>query len=185
MNGLITHRIMESGNNGFATCEDFRELFIEDMESLYLLSFLLTGNYDKAEQCFLEGLDECVNGISVFREWADFWTRRIMIRQALRMTATHPGFLRWAPSLVESPGESVLSKASLQRIAYTRVLALEDFERSVFVLSMLEGYSTQTCALLLAVSQKEVLEARARALQHIADVDLEPAVLVRDSALHA
>ena len=75
MNGLITHRIMESGNNGFATCEDFRKVFIEDMESLYLLSFLSTGNHDEAEQCFLEGLDACVDGISVFREWADAWAR--------------------------------------------------------------------------------------------------------------
>jgi DNA-directed RNA polymerase specialized sigma24 family protein len=185
MNGLNTHRIMESGNNGFATCEDFRKVFIEDMESLYLLSFLLTGNQDEAEQCFLESLDACVDGISVFREWADAWARRIIIRQAVWMTAAHAGFLSCAPGLVESAGEDVASKTSLQPSAFTRVVTLEDFERSVFVLSMLEGYSTQTCALLLAVSQKEVLEARARALQHIADVDLEPAVLVRDSALHA
>src|SRR5258708_30559216 len=99
MNGLNTHCIAESRNNRFATCEDFRKAFIEDMESLYLLSFLLTGNYDKAEQCFLEGLDACVNGISVFREWAVFWARRIIIRQALRMTTAHAGFPRCAPSL--------------------------------------------------------------------------------------
>jgi len=185
MSGLNTHRIAASPSNGLATCEDFRKLFIENMENMYLLSFLLTGNRDEAEQCFVEGLDECVAGISVFREWIDFWARSTIIRQALRMTAAHPGSLRGAPSLVESAAEGVLSKASLQRIALTRVLALEDSERSVFVLAILEGYSTQTCARLLAVSQKEVLEARARALQHIADVDMELAVLARASTLHA
>src|SRR5258708_21663438 len=112
MNGLKADRIAASSDNGFATCEDFRKLFIEDMESLYVLSFLLTGNQDKAEQCFLEGLDACVDGISVFREWAGVWARRIIVRQALRMTAARPGFLRWAPSLVESAAERVLSKAS-------------------------------------------------------------------------
>ena len=179
MNGLNTHGIAACSNKEFATCEDFRKVFNEDMESLYVLSFLLTGNQDEAEQCFLEGLDACVNGISVFREWAAVWARRIIIRHALRMTAARPGFLRWAPSLVESAAEGVTSKISLQRITFTRVLALEDFERSVFVLSILEGYSTQTCALLLAVSQKEALEACARALRHIADVDMEPALLAR------
>jgi DNA-directed RNA polymerase specialized sigma24 family protein len=185
MNGLNTHRIAESGNNGFATCEDFRKVFIEDMESLYLLSFLLTGNQDEAEQCFLEGFDACVDGISVFRALADAWARRIIIRRALRMTASHAAFLRWVPGLVKSAGEGVASKTSLRRSAFTRVVVLEDFERSVFVLSILEGYSTETCALLLAVSQKEVLEARARALQHIADVELEPTAHVRASSLHA
>jgi DNA-directed RNA polymerase specialized sigma24 family protein len=185
MNGLKAHRIAASSDNGFATCEDFRKLFIEDMESLYLLSFLLTGNQDEAEQCFLEGLDACVDGISVFRELADVWARRIIIRQALRMAAEHDGFLRWAPGLVESADEGVLSRTSLHRIALTRVLALEDLERSVFVLSILEGYSTQSCALLLAVSRKEVQEARARALQHIVNVDMEPAVLARVYPLHA
>jgi len=155
------------------------------MKSLYLLSLLLTGNQDEAEQCFLEGLDACVNGISVFREWADAWARDIIIRQALRMRAEHAGFLRWTPGLVESAGERVRSRTSLRRIALTRVLALEDLERSVFVLSILEGYSTHSCALLLAVSRKEVLVARARALQQIANVEMKPAVHVRASPLHA
>jgi hypothetical protein len=118
MNGLNMQRIAASSKNGFATCEDFRKLFIKDMESLYLLSFLLTGDHGKAEQCFLEGLDACVNGISVFREWADVWARSVIVRQALRMRAEHAGFLRWGPGLIESAGEGVLSRTSLQRGAF-------------------------------------------------------------------
>jgi DNA-directed RNA polymerase specialized sigma24 family protein len=155
------------------------------MESLYLLSFLLTGNHDKAEQCFLESLDECLNGISVFHDWADFWARRVIVRQALRMTAQHTGSLRPASGGVDSADEGIFSEPSLQYAAFGRVLALEGFERSVFVLSSLEGYSTQSCALLLAISTKEVLEARVRALQHMTDFDMERAVLAGDPALHA
>jgi DNA-directed RNA polymerase specialized sigma24 family protein len=172
---LNEHRIEVNSNSGFATGEDFCKLFMEDMESLYLLSLFLTGNHDKAEQCFLEALDECISGISVFHVWADFWARRVIVRQALRITVQRAGSPR--PPGVELAGEGVVSETSLQHIAFARVLALEDFERSVFVLSILEDYSTQTCALLLAVSQKEVLEARARALQHIEDFDLERALL--------
>ncbi|MGC1781462.1 MAG: hypothetical protein WA708_02985 [Acidobacteriaceae bacterium] len=175
MTCLNEHRIEVNSNSGLATGEDFCKLFMEDMEGLYLLSLFLTGNHDKAEQCFLEGLDGCTSGISVFHVWADFWARRVIVRQALRITAQHAGSLR-PPGVFELAGEGVVSETSLQHIAFARVLALEDFERSVFVLSILEDYSTQTCALLLAVSQKEVLEARARALQHIADFDLVRAV---------
>ncbi|HEX4020884.1 MAG TPA: hypothetical protein VHX63_07060 [Acidobacteriaceae bacterium] len=172
---LNEHRIKVNSNSGFAAGEDFCKLFMEDMEGLYLLSLFLTGNHDNAKQCFLAGLDECISGISVLHEWADFWARHVIVRHALRITAQHAGSLR--PPGVELAGEGVVSETSLQHIALARVLALEDLERSVFVLSILEDYSTQTCAFLLAVSQKEVLEARARALQHIADFDLVRAML--------
>ena len=42
----------------------------EEMHSLYLFSFLLTADNDVAEQCYVCGLGECVEGISVFMEWA-------------------------------------------------------------------------------------------------------------------
>jgi DNA-directed RNA polymerase specialized sigma24 family protein len=93
------------------------------------------------------------------------------------MTAQHGSSLRSAPGVAESASEDVVSKISLQHIALERILELEDSERSVFVLSFLEGYSTQTCALLLTVSQNIVMEARSRALQHIADLNLKHAVL--------
>jgi hypothetical protein len=37
-------------------CEDFRKLFNENAQSLYLLSFLLCANHEKAEKCLVEGL---------------------------------------------------------------------------------------------------------------------------------
>jgi hypothetical protein len=54
----------------YAAVTDFREIFTEEMHSLYLLSFLLTADKDKAEQCFILGLGECLEGIGGFMEWA-------------------------------------------------------------------------------------------------------------------
>jgi DNA-directed RNA polymerase specialized sigma24 family protein len=47
------------------------------------------------------------------------------------------------------------------------VLGLEDFERFVFVMSVLEHYSEHDCALLLGCSAREVREARGRALEEL------------------
>ena len=65
---LKAHRIAENNKSEYATNEDFCKLFTEDVKGLYLLSFLLTVDHEKAEQCFVAGLDGCVNGNSVFRE---------------------------------------------------------------------------------------------------------------------
>jgi len=49
------------------------------------------------------------------------------------------------------------------------VLDLEDFERFVFVMSVLEHYSEHDCGLLLGCSVREVREARSRALKELMD----------------
>lgn len=56
----------------------------------------------------------------------------------------------------------------LEESPFASVLALEDFERFVFVLSVLERYPAPKCAALLGTLTQEILETRIRALQHIA-----------------
>lgn len=46
------------------------------------------------------------------------------------------------------------------------ILALPDFERFVYVLSVLEGCTDQECATLLEVSPQQIEETRLHALQH-------------------
>jgi DNA-directed RNA polymerase specialized sigma24 family protein len=46
------------------------------------------------------------------------------------------------------------------------ILALPDFERFVYVLSILEGCTDQQCATLLGVTSKQIEETRLRALRH-------------------
>lgn len=49
---------------------------------------------------------------------------------------------------------------------FAAILELPDFERFVYVLSVLEGCSDQQCAALLGVSPQQIEETRLRALQH-------------------
>ena len=60
---------------------------------------------------------------------------------------------------------SLLEVAS-QDPRFSAILELPDFERLVYVLSVLEGCTDQQCATLLGVPQQEIEEARLRALQH-------------------
>src|ERR1700719_5195475 len=68
----------------YASKADFGQIFHEDMKELYLLSFLLTADRRKAEQCFVSGLEDAVEGNPVFKEWARSWARRAIIQNAVR-----------------------------------------------------------------------------------------------------
>ena len=68
--------------NPYATREDFIKVFHEDMKGLYQLSFLLTGDHERAEKCFVAGIEDCVGENRVFREWARSWAKRIIIEKA-------------------------------------------------------------------------------------------------------
>ena len=155
----------------YATSEDFRRLFKEDTEGLYLLSYLLTANHEKAVKCFVRGLDECIEGDPVFRAWAHSWARRIIIGNALRMIAPasdYPTVAEGDSHPADDPGSQQLL---LQGGALASVLTLRDLDRFVYVLSVLERYADQNCAVLLGVSRPEVRATRLRALQHISDFE--------------
>jgi hypothetical protein len=154
----------------YATCEDFCRLFATNLNRFYLLSLLLTANPEKAEQCFVAGLDDCVNGISVFQESADWWARRVIVRLAVRLIQPRRGdtAARLCASCRED--ENNLPGMALQELPFAGVLALEDFERFAFVLSVLEGYPDRSCAILLGASRPELREARGRAFNHLTGI---------------
>jgi DNA-directed RNA polymerase specialized sigma24 family protein len=64
------------------------------------------------------------------------------------------------------------------------ILGLEDFERVVFVMSVLEKYSDQDCAVLLGCSRQDVREARMQAFLHVAESDKLRAESALDSNAH-
>src|ERR1700734_1321289 len=74
----------------YASSADFCRIFDEDMNDLYLLSFLLTADREKAEQCFVSGLEDAVEGNPVFKEWARSWARRVIIVNAVRVINPRP-----------------------------------------------------------------------------------------------
>jgi membrane protein DedA with SNARE-associated domain len=72
----------------YTTRGDFCRVFYEQTRSLYRLSFLLTADQEKARQCFVSGLEDCVKSNSVFKECARSWARRAIIQSAVRVI--HP-----------------------------------------------------------------------------------------------
>ena len=157
MRERVRNQIRRNEPNPYATREDFINIFHGDGDELYQLSFLLTRDHAKAEECFLAGIENCVNENSVFREWARIWAKRIIVEDAIRK-------LRPRPSL---PGSSLVAalytyseesngNGSGGHFDLDAVLRLGDFERFVFVMSVLEHYSHHECALLLGCSVWEV-----------------------------
>jgi DNA-directed RNA polymerase specialized sigma24 family protein len=151
----------------YASGEDFRRIFDEDSIGLYQLSFLLTGNPEKAQRCFVSGFEDCVTGNPVFREWAHSWAKRTIIQNAIEELKPRPKRSNSPLSATIFPNIDQLSRGPGGHFEIDAVLGLEDFKRFVFVISILEHYSEQDCALLLGCSVQQVREARVRALRHI------------------
>src|SRR5208337_4329687 len=86
---------------GYATRADLCRTFRQDMKSLYLLSLLLTAGQHTAEQCFVSSLSDCLDMKPIFKEWADSWTRRIVLQNAIRILSpavNNDGSLQSRPS---------------------------------------------------------------------------------------
>jgi DNA-directed RNA polymerase specialized sigma24 family protein len=143
----------------YASSNDFRRIFSEEVDELHQLSFLLTGDREKAEQCFVSGLEDTVKGRSVFREWARSWARRAIIQCAVRV-------------INPKPTEGDLSTFDISRQTppvepedMSAIIELRPFERFVYVMSVIERYSDQDCAVLLGCAQRDIVAARNRAFQ--------------------
>jgi DNA-directed RNA polymerase specialized sigma24 family protein len=152
----------------YASREDFCRIFTEDLDGLYQLSILLARDPQKAEQCFVGGLEDCVAGNSVFREWARSWAKRAIVQNAIRELKPRPGLSNSPASAAIFLNIDQLSSGPANHFEIDAVFGLEDYERFVFVLSVLENYSQHDCALLLGCSVPEVREAHIRALNDLA-----------------
>jgi DNA-directed RNA polymerase specialized sigma24 family protein len=148
----------------YATARDFCQIFDQDINSLYLLSLLLVGDHGKAEHCFVAALKNASSRRTVFRDWARSWARRSVIQSAQLMV--NPRAHHADQALTARSVESSKNTVS-ERLEIAAVLGLESFDRFVFVMSVLEGYSVHECAILLGTTRREVTEARSRALQHL------------------
>jgi hypothetical protein len=144
----------------YATAADFCRIFTKDMNHLYLLSLLLTADPSAAETCFVQGLETSEKNNLVFKGWAESWARRTIIQNAIQMVR---------------PNQRTNVSVSLDRLTQDKelpaklaaVVSLPAFERFVFVITGLEGYSEQECSLLLGCTRADVNAARIRALRQI------------------
>jgi DNA-directed RNA polymerase specialized sigma24 family protein len=151
--------------NRYATCQDFLKMFAEDMQGLYQLSFLLTGDHQKGERCFVAGLEDCAKENRVFREWARTWAKRVIVQNAIRELQPRPSH---SHSFALVPTALSHKHGPSEHFDVDAVLGLADFERFVFVLCVLERYREHECALLLGCSASEVRGARTQAIEELA-----------------
>jgi hypothetical protein len=131
-----------------------------------VLWLLLTADPEKAEQCFVSGLEDAVEGNPVFKEWARSWARRAIILNAVRVIKPRlvEGPVRSSASSVNSSGKAVPAG---QPVEIDAVLGLEPFDRFVYVMTVFERYSDQDCSVLLGCARRDVLVARTRALRQL------------------
>jgi len=149
----------------YATAADFQQIFTEDVNSLYLLSLLLTGNQDRAEECFVAGIGESAKGNHVFKEWAHSWARRTIIQSAIRLIAPRE---RSAATILNPVDAVAMDKVPFVLHAEVRaILELAPLERFVFVMSVLERYSDHECSILLGCPRRDIATVRARAMQQL------------------
>jgi hypothetical protein len=150
----------------YASNDDFRRIFHENMDSLYLLAFLLTADHGRAEQCFVSGLEDAVGGNPVFREWAHSWARRMIIQNAVRFIKPPPadGSARLKSASVDSHYKTIPAE---RQVEISALLGLDPFERVVYVVTVLEHHSDHECSLLLGRARRDILPVRSRALEQI------------------
>jgi len=163
-----THKpICGNDENRYATRDDFLKIFNEDLNGLYQLSFLLTGDHQRGERCFVAGIEDCARENRVFREWARAWAKRVIVKNAI--CELDPRLSHSTSSALPTVfSHSQQSSGPIGHFALEAVLWLPDFERFVFVLCVLEHYRELECALLLGSSASEVRDARTRAIEELA-----------------
>jgi hypothetical protein len=157
---------VEERATSYPTVADFLRTFNEEMQSLYLLSFLLTADYDKAEQCLVSAMGECEGEIGVFMDGECSWTRAAVLKHAIQMIKPAPehmgrvSFITLKKSAT-LPGDN----------PFAAILLLDAFERFVFVMSILEDQSDEECAIFLRCSRRDVTMARLLALKRQSSSD--------------
>ena len=157
-------KVRNQQSSPYAMRNDFCPIFETNMNSLYLLSFLLTGDRTIAEQCFVGGLHIAQEGNQVFKEWAESWARRAIIQNAIRMIRP-----RKAADATHWTADPSAGNALTEHGEFAGVVDLPVFERFAFVMSVLERYSDQECSLLLGCTRGDLAAARTRALERLGE----------------
>jgi hypothetical protein len=155
----------------YASSADFCRIFKKEMTSLYCLALALTADECKAEQCFVAGLEECIAGNAVFKDWAHKWSKRVVIKKAIQLVS--PRSSTNGSPRVNGTNKDGQASPELMLAALTQLPSLERF---VFVMAVLEGYSDRECSALLGCRPAEVAKARIKALHGISRAQASPSV---------
>jgi DNA-directed RNA polymerase specialized sigma24 family protein len=152
----------------YAVNNEFQQLFATEMTDLFRLSLNLTAAIETAERCLILAMRECLQSNSFFnsRKLSRAWARRVVIRNAIHLVQAEEsrkpgGSLGGTTFYAQSQPNPYRATAVPESLA---VINLPDFDRLVYVICVLEHYSIAHCAFLLSRSEKEVNDARVRAV---------------------
>lgn len=151
-----------------ASTEKFHQLFHAGRAGLFRLAYALTADAGLARECLVPGLEDCQNANSVFREWAAKWARRVIIGNAIRLlrqAARSEDAADERQSLLDSSIAHLLNDSP----GLDGIVMLPDLDRVVYILSVVEQYSSEEIAILVGRSPEEIREACGRAVQQVAD----------------
>jgi hypothetical protein len=159
----------------YASEDDILNLFSSDMSDLFHLAILLTADAEKAEDCIIISLHECLSHESILKCWLPVWIRTSVTRNGISMVTGAPG-LSPATMPERSPRRAIHQLGPSAQDASegsAAILALNDFDRLVYVLCVLEHYRLRDCALLLKRSRQDVRDAQCRAMEQVAAFEHE------------
>jgi hypothetical protein len=171
---LVINQTLSSASE-YASADDFQELFASEMVDLFRLAFFLTADADKAEHCLILTMHECLANRSVFKRWLPVWIRNALIQNAIRVVMgdrvcrVRKSALGRALSGMHISAQGALSDSD-ESIG---ILHLSDFDRLVYVICVLESYTTRDCATLLGRSRQEIRDAQNRSENQVAAFEQE------------
>jgi len=133
---------------------EYWELISAEMNVLYVLSFLLTADKEKAEHCLEQTLDEFIEGAGDFIQWARTRGREAVLEHA---------FFTMKPDSNATEDEVDFSEGLFSPAGahlFGAIAGLPVFERFVFVMTTIYGKSDTECARFLQTARWEVAIAR-------------------------
>lgn len=161
-----TSRGFDDSLHEYGPGTEYADMFIEQMNYLYLFSFLLAADREIARKCFSLALDEYADAPGGFMDWVKQEGRRAVLRNAIRMIRPVPTrAYSWSLVEVAQP----LTVAARQPFA--AITSLSAFERFVFVMLLLEGLPEDECAILLNCGAQDIAIGRELARNIIAAED--------------
>lgn len=125
--------------------------FIDQMNCLYLLAYLVTADRHIAEGCLMRALDEYVDGRIDFPGWSHKEGRRAVLREAIRIITPQPKQVYWWIY-----GKEAHSSGAAAYQPFAAITSLSAFERFVFVICTIEGFSEEETAGLLNCTLQDV-----------------------------
>jgi DNA-directed RNA polymerase specialized sigma24 family protein len=165
----------------YASAEDFRQVFTNDRARLYELAFLLSGDRGKAERILATSLEDSEKSTGVFKDWAHNWAKHTVIQSAIRIVGPQPRGDADYYRPMNLPASGELLKLQDHELATSRIFELDDFDRFVFVLTVLQRYSDHDCALLLSAFFRDVRHSRLRGMQKMAAVESNEAAFAEST----